>query len=298
MSEIDLVAIVLQIRPLIDRPVEARNWYGLAAQSMIYDLIQEYSQPLYRKIHDIHKKDDADQARFTASTIFGSFPQGRFNSRNVYSLRFTFLGKDLTGFIDWAVNPCSFLSAGAVTKLTGIDFRIENIFLADRDHKPTYTSYGSLVRQYLNSPYNPPKLKIELKSPALFKKQLKSVQNEEEAAHDCFNPLLSTEMVYSSLQRKWEFFTHSKVHIDIYSFLRDHTRVNEYSISSQSVKIIETTKDGYKDVNKVGGKGFFEIETNIPWSTEWGYISLLTAFSFYSGIGLETTRGFGQVYLG
>ena len=73
MKNIDLLAIVLDLRPNIERPVQAANWYGRAAQALVYECIGNYDPAYAEQLHKI----DEECKPFTTTTLIGSFPKGQ-----------------------------------------------------------------------------------------------------------------------------------------------------------------------------------------------------------------------------
>ena len=273
MKDVDLLAVVLDLRPYLEEPVRATNWYGRAVQAEVYGCINYYDKDYGASLHRLNE----EKKPFTASTLIGRFPNRKIRSDDLYSLRITGLNHKIEEILYQAIQPGGFWGIGSLLHITGIPFVVESIFWDNRDHRlACHTNYLALKDSF-----------IEQKTPR-FKKikfdfQKCPVLNQD---GDIFNPIITPRYIFESLMRKWNNLSSIFIDKSILEFLDGGIFVSGFRLESQPVQ-----QEGLV----MGGKGFIEVSTKYHDDERWAYLQMLAAFSFYSGIGKNTTRGFGQM---
>ncbi len=271
MRNIDLIAIVLELAPMIEKPKRAANWYGKAAQSLMYDCMCAYHEPYANYVHGLQQ----DGVPFTTSTLLGRFIKGCIHPRQHYYLRLTGMCKEMEMILYNAIQPGGFLGIGTIVELAGIPFSIENLYWENRDNSLCcYSSYHILQDYFLaNHPAEQNRVKFRFATvPIVF-------QNG-----GFYNPLISPEMIFRSLLRKWNHHAPEMLPDSILDFLDAEVFVSQFNMQSQAVQ-----QEGLV----VGGKGELQVETKRPKAQEWAALRMLAAFGYYSGVGKNTSRGFG-----
>ena len=272
MKDIDLLAIVLDLRPQTERSVKAANWYGRAAQALVYECVGHYD-PVYGD--QLHQTDEECKP-FTTTTLIGSFPKGRIIPQKLYSLRISGLSKRIEEIFLQAVQPGGYFGIGSVIELDKIPFIIEGVYWDNHDHRlACHTNYAVLYDAFMKN-------KALSYSHIRFDFQKCPVLIQHGAVYD---PLITPQIIYRSLQRKWQ--NHSPIPLKDFSadFMNDGLFVSAYKMESQPVQ-----QEGLV----MGGRGTIDISTKHSREKTWATLQMLAAFAFYSGIGKNTTRGFGQ----
>lgn len=273
MREINLIAIVLEMVPLIEKPFPAANWYGKAAQSLLYECMLEYGHSYAQELHALGE----EKIPFTTSTLMGKFKRGCLLPGMRYYLRFTGLNQTLEEILYISIQPGGFFSVGSVLELVQVPFSIENIYWENHDHDLScYSSYRILEDYFLNDHCRAPKnLRVSFEHFPII------MQNG-----DHFNPLITPPMLFSSLLRKWNNHAERKLPAELLDFVEQQVYVSTFRMESQPVQ-----QEGLV----IGGRGFLQVETKRSQQAEWRALNLLAAYGFYSGVGKYTTRGFGMM---
>lgn len=271
MREIDLIAIVIELTPVIEKPKPAANWYGKAAQSLMYDCMCAYHEPFANYVHGLQQ----DAIPFTTSTLLGRFTKGCIYPGQRYYLRLTGMNKEIEMILYNAIQPGGFLGIGTMIELAGILFCIENIYWENRDNPLCcYSSYRILQDYFIkNHPAEQNRVKLHFNTaPIVFEDG------------EFYNPIISHKMIFRSLLRKWNSHAPQALMDTILDFLDAEVFVSQYKMKSQAVQ-----QEGLV----VGGKGELFVETKRSRAPEWAALRMLAAFGYYSGVGKNTARGFG-----
>lgn len=101
-------------------------------------------------------------------------------------------------------------------------------------------------------------------------------------------PLPVPELVFGSLLDHWQAFAPIPLHPDMRRFVEEAVALGRFNIQSHSV----SQKEGGLRVGFTGQAAFVALDKDRYWLN---MLHLLAAFSFYSGVGYQTTAGMGQV---
>jgi CRISPR-associated endoribonuclease Cas6 len=299
MKDIDLLAIVLKLRPLIEKPRKAANWYGRAAQALLYACVNAYDPALGSWLHGSASEDKPFSAGgnfpggrvlevqhgsanedkpFSASTLIGSFAGGKLHPHKEYYLRVCGLNPALEDILYRAIQPGGHFGVGTVIDMDQVPFLIEDVFWKQSDHwLARFSSYGLLRDHFFQTKAGEyGRMRIDFQKCPLIAQQ----------TNGSFNPLITPAFIFESLTRKWNSHAPQAVTGDLGAFLQEETYISAFEMRSQPVQM-----EGLV----MGAKGFIELSSRALEAPEWSALMMLAAFGFYSGVGKNTTRGFGQI---
>lgn len=273
MREIDLIAIVLELVPLINKPVKAANWYGKATQSLFYECLRAYDESYACQVHALGE----ERVPFTTSTLMGKFDHSSIQPGMRYYLRFTGLNELIENILYASIQPGGYFSIGTIMEIVNVPFSVENIYWENHDHGMScYSSYRILQDYFLyNHQADGNRLRFSFEHFPVI------MQN---GAH--YNPILTPDMLFGSLLRKWNNHAGYTLPTSVLDFAEREVYVSSFKMESQPVQ-----QEGLV----LGSRGYLQVETKRSRESAWAVLQMLAAYAFYSGVGKDTARGFGMV---
>lgn len=271
----NLLSIVLELRALTEPPAPMKSWYGKAAQAVFLNAVRHaHSRALSARMHaENHVR------AYTASSLFSDSPlTEHFSSAARYFLRYTALDDETTLALRQAVRPEAPLSPGALLNLVGSTMQISAVHALPSQHPlaGSESTLGIWNETMQAAGKLPPTLTLSLHTPTFFK----STQTES------LTPYPSPLLVFSSLADRWKVYMKLQIPPQFRQFVQDCVTLTEDDLH------LVTVNDGERE--RCGSAGQLSFACSKPDSPYWLFARILARFAFYSGIGKETARGFGQ----
>jgi CRISPR-associated endoribonuclease Cas6 len=282
-----LLSVILTLRPQdkLDDVTTLPKWWGRAAHAMLLAAIQKIDPSLAGKMHS-----DESLRPFTVSNLMGHVTPNTFNPDSTFRLRITSLREDVTNALLIGCSEGSF-TPGSSIELDYIRFRVESVnpqldSIRSGGNHPTVrsasnwggiTSYSDLSAVYLLN-QSPPETSISLSfaSPTCFKSQGKHV------------PLPLPELVFASLLKRWNGFASITFPLEFLEYVTNSIAISRYDLSSRVVEV----KSGGLRMGAVGEVTYKCLEPDRYWVC---LVNTLADYALYSGVGIGTTMGLGQV---
>lgn len=266
----DLDALILRLRPSHSDQIPA--WTGRAAQAWFLDALRRVQPELSSAVHD------GDGLRpFTISSLEGASPQPDstifLHPRQTYSLRLTTLHPDVTKIVhnhlitDWLTN-------GII--LHSQPFRVDRI---DPGTPGGASNYSGLVSRFSILDRLSHRLTFDFRSPTAFKKTGGIVV-----------PLPQADLVFGSLVSRWNQFSQLPITDEIREILTTEIAVISARIETHHVSFERAARGA---VTGFTGRVTFNLVSDDQDALKWFHV--LGAFAPYSGAGLRTTMGLGQI---
>ncbi len=265
-----LLAAVIHLKP--SRPLPA--WSGRAAQAWFLDNVRRADPALARVLHgDPHDARGQERRPYTIS-VSQDQPGQTW-------LRITSFSPVLTAFLEGTFLP----SLHDPITLTGIDIEIAGI--ATSGHPWAGRSdYEQIARQAFDLSANADHLRpaFQFATPTAFRH------------NGLLIPLPLPEMVYGSLIRAWDSFSPVGLPVRLNDFLAQAVAIARHRLMTHTVRL-------GKDEQYVGFTGSVEyalLAENSGLSEDAfrqrvQTLALLTDFAFYTGVGIRTAVGMGQL---
>lgn len=267
----DMVALSLTLKPRKTNTLP--HWLGRATQAFFLKSLRDLNPELSAAIHDTD-----DMKPFTASTLLGAERRHdglRLSPGREVRLRYTTLHPHLSllmlnGLVpDWQANGVSIHDQPLEVTAVEINSQI--------NHWTGQASFENLLETA--SPERKT-LRMTFGSPTAFK-----------STRGYCVPLPQPELVFGSLLDRWNMFSPVELPDSLYGIFHDAISVQSVDVASQ-----ELTFGG----GKWGGRvtGFTGRAVYIVQESDRDIrqaINALAAFAHYSGIGIKTTSGLGQV---
>lgn len=271
MSQADLLAVVLTIRPIADATVPGH--LGRAVYAQILRWIDSVDPVLAQSIHD----GDGPKP-LTCSGLIGA-RRSAVDARQV--------GVDQTYFIrltGLSMSVCQMMSGWLHTPpppldLDGVAFQIEQI-TADPsvDARAGSTTYESLVEQFFKGAPYPGRVSLRFLTPVAFRSQGMDM------------PLPLPGLLLGSLADRWNSFSPIAISPEMRQFAETQVALSAFSLQSRVLPY----KDGGARKGAVGDAAYVARTSDRYWRA---VLHLLAAYAFYSGAGALTTVGMGQIRL-
>lgn len=274
----NLLSIVLELRTLNEPPAPMKAWYGKAAQAVFLNAVRNaHSSALSARMHaENHVR------AYTASSLFSDSPlTEQFTTGSRYFLRYTALDDESVLALRKTVLPDACLSPGKPINLVGAKLQIVAAHTITSQHP--LAGSESAVRIWNETMQTagklPSNLSFFLHTPTFFK----STQTNS------LTPYPSPLLVFSSLADRWKVYMKLQIPPQFRQFVQDYV-----TLAADDLHLV-TVNDGERE--RCGSIGPIRFECAKADSPYWLFARILARFAFYSGIGKETARGFGQTEL-
>ncbi|MBZ0275580.1 MAG: CRISPR-associated endoribonuclease Cas6 [Anaerolineae bacterium] len=270
----DMVALSLTLKPRKSNILP--HWLGRATQAFFLKSLRRLNPDLSAAIHDTD-----DMKPFTASTLLGTERRHDgvwLSPGREVRLRYTTLHPHLSmlmlnGLIpDWQAN--------------GVTIHDQPLEVTAVEISPQVNSWtGQASFESLLETASPERktLRITFGSPTAFK-----------STRGYFVPLPQPELVFGSLLDRWNMFSPVELPDSLYGVFHDAISVQSVEIASQDV-LFGGGRWGGRITGFTGHAVYIVEETNRDIRRG---INALAAFAQFSGIGIKTTAGLGQVRVG
>ena len=271
----DLVSIVFflkpQPHPRFNGPIP--DWWGHAGHKQLLRVI-DYYHPELAKTH----YQEQGLRPFTSSTLIGDFPNHQINLKSSYTLRFTACQADISSILLRAIGTKGLLAEKTIIELDYRPFLIEKIATSPLEHPwAETTSYQNLAANHLiGSNGRLHKIKLKISSPTAFKSDGKYM----------LMPI--PELVFGSLLDAWNQFSSISFDEDLRRYIKSALVVSRFDLESKTVPLKQ-------NVARSGCVGSVTYLCLHPDPFLMRQVQALSEYALYSGIGISTSFGLGQV---
>ncbi len=296
-----LLSLVLHLTAQTDGALGAEP--GRVAQSLLLGWVEKRDAAFASALHA------GSEARpYTASALC---PEGRSEARTSevqaggrYWLRFTTLTEPLSRLLLQVADELP----GTTLDLGGQAFAVQGIASDGPAHSwAGRSSYNELAQAHFLSVPNPPRrFAFTFASPTAFHHTVPGSSATDSAVEDSNGqpstgnrkpgtgnrqltvPLPLPELVFGSLLARWNAFASLALPDELRRYAQECLAVSRYRLRTQALKFGQATSVGF-----VGECQY----TALVWDAYWlRAVSLLSAYAFYSGVGVRTAVGMGQVH--
>lgn len=271
--DMELASIVITLKALALPPegTELPAMWGQAAHALLLRVIEERNPALSARLHD-----EEGLKPFTASTLMGSFAQGKPDLKQAYWLRFTSLLPETSAILLEAVEKGS-LSPGRQVELERLPFQVVGV--ATRPEESAWaslTSYTELSGSLLMAAQPAPRrINLTFSSPTTFKSGGKHL------------PVPLPELVFGSLLERWNAFAPVAFPPEARRYAQECLALARYDLSTRPVQV----KGAGLRVGAVGQATYTTLNYDRYWMS---LMMVLALFAQFSGVGAGTSQGLGQ----
>lgn len=267
-----LTSLIINLQSATDITLPAS--LGRAGQALFLSLIQERDPDLSKALH----QGQGAKPYTVSNLIIGKRTQGKVivAAGQTGWLRFTALTDAVSHYLlDLANNPPDYI------QLDHKQFTVSGATVDAKAHPwAGHSTYQDLAAPYLLSGKKPsPKITLDFTSPTTFRSQGRYV------------PMPMPEMVFGSLLNRWQSFAPIALNPEVYRFAAEAVALSRYNIRSRGTP----GKNRGMQIGFTGEVSFSALNRDPYWLN---VLHLLAAFSFYSGVGYQTTAGLGQTRVG
>lgn len=276
----DLLSLVLRVQPTHDDDIP--GWTGRAVHAWFLDSLRQLDPARSQTIHD-----EAGLKPFTVSNLMGTGREAviRLHRDQSYRLRITTLHPDLTQLVLNGLLPL-WLSEGIT--LHDQPFRVLAAVTDPAEEAwAGMTTYADLFGQVGLNPFRrelPRTLHFVFGAPTAFNKTV-----GESGVKVQIN-LPQPELVFGSLHERWKHYASIELHPDLPAFVRECVVVAYHQIETQRVSFERASKGAVTGF--VGRVGYQVATGDTFWMRQ---LATLGAYALYSGVGIRTGVGLGQV---
>ncbi|MBE2196842.1 MAG: CRISPR system precrRNA processing endoribonuclease RAMP protein Cas6 [Anaerolinea sp.] len=276
----DMLSLVLRVQPTHDD--EIPGWTGRAAQAWFLDALRQLDPALSQTVHD-----ESGLKPFTVSSLMGTGREALIWLRRdqSYRLRITTLHPDLTRLVLNGLLP-QWLSHGLTLHdqpfrvLAAVTDPAEELWAGQ-------TTYADLFSRVGLNPFRrelPRTLHFVFGAPTAFNKTV-----GDSGVKMQIN-LPQPELVFGSLIERWKRYAGIELHPDLLTFVRECVMVVYHQIETQRVSFERASKGAVTGF--VGRVGYQVANGDAFWMRQ---LATLGAYALYSGVGIRTGMGLGQV---
>lgn len=271
---IELLSLVLALRPLPGGAANPVTWWGHAAHALLLRAVAQSYPELANELHHA-----SGLRPFSVSTLLGRFgPGGELQGDQVYALRLTAYRADVCQALFTACQRGGMLSEGSLIELDYHPFQVR----PPHELPPSFaewaaqTSYAELASSGLLGSHLPPRhLSLQFASPTTFKSE----------GHHL--PLPLPRLVFSSLLDRWNAFAPLTFPPETQRYSEECLVISRYELKTRPVP----AKDGGLRIGMVGWAEFSTLNYDRYWMS---LINTLGRFALYSGLGAGVSQGLGQ----
>ncbi len=269
----DLLSLALLLRPLQQASPERPfpRWWGRAAHHLLLQTLKLADEELSAELHE-----GAELRPFTASTLYGRFPEHQLDLQGSYLLRFTGLNQFVSDALRQAIAEGGNLSKGAILNLDFIDFEVQAVHHESGTHPlAERTSYHELATaSLLDAEPAARRVSFFFASSTAFHRHGKQV------------PYPLPELVIGSLLDRWNAFAPIAFPAEARRYAAECLTLGHFEIKNRTVNVAGGVQNGL-----VGHVNFNTTSYDRYWMS---LMQTLARFSYYSGVGVKTAMGMGQ----
>lgn len=263
----DLLSLIFEVSPHPDyRAGEVKPWYGLAMRALFLGAVRNsHSSQTADYLH----RPNYMRAYTTSNLHFfsnpnapGKKPQGWF--------RITSCDLETSRALLACVRKGGSLGVGEHLNLSGLHMQVSHWWVENK------ANYAELMDDSFGKISSEGRLGMTFESPTLFK----------DTATKGYQDRLSPGLIFSSLHAKWCEVTAATKEPELLEYME-----NELILTPISVNIQRVTTGEYW---RKGSAGQIVISCKDRGNSYWKTICGLAMFARYSGVGKDTSIGFGQ----
>ena len=266
----DMAAVNLVLRPVKTNTIP--GWLGRATQAHFLRSLEQLNPNLAAVVHD-----GSRMRPFTASNLTDGHQTGKMiqlKPSQMLNLRYTTLHHHVTALLLNGLIP-QWCTQGVM--IHDQPLQVEDVQLqAEVNAWTGYSRYEALLAR---SGDHPSTIRMEFRSPTAFKKTGGS-----------FMPLPLPELVFGSLLDRWNLFSPLKMPEHLYDAILEHVSVKSHHIQTHNVLLKGKIQDAIP-----GFMGQVTYHLGKMAAQERQCLHALAGFALYSGVGVKTTMGMGQV---
>jgi CRISPR-associated endoribonuclease Cas6 len=264
----DLSSVTVKLKS--QRNARIPLWLGRAAQANFLQALASLHPDLSRAIHDA-----PGSKPFTSSNLLGARKQGEMillQRGDILRLRYTTLHPQLTAIFYQGIVPQ--WENGKIS-LHDQPLQVIDIHMSDEGKEgSTQADY----KQLLENASTQSTITMSFSSPTSFKR-----------TGGYFTPLPQPELVFSSLLDRWNSFAPFRLPDSLYDLCHKDILILDANIQTETL----TFARGHKGiVPGFIGKVTYRFSCDVQ---ERRYLQALADFARFSGVGVKTTVGMGQV---
>jgi CRISPR-associated endoribonuclease Cas6 len=266
-SMYELMAIEMSLKPRKFNQIP--RWQGRAAQALFYATLHRIHPMVSETIHDLYKWHPRMPKPFTMSSIVGAVEVDdliQLKPTETIELRLTTLHPHITSIVQHGVLPI-WLREG---------FSLHDQYLKVlKITQHTRLHYSDLLHQASDSP----QILLDFTSPTSFKK-----------TEGYYYAKPNVELIFMSLFNRWNAFATEKLPDALCETITKRICIVDYAITQDVLSFARGKKGTIP-----GFSGTVRIILNEPSASLRKMINALAGFAKYSGVGVKTTVGMGQV---
>lgn len=263
-----LTSVVFELA--VDKETTLPSWLGRATYQTLFALLGERAPDYAARLHD----RDALKP-FTCSNVVGSRPyEGnvqRFMPDDVIWLRFTGLNGEMSSHLLALVTD-----PPPTVEIHETRFHVTRATADSSVHIwAGQTDYQALATPHMLANEPPQRrLRLDLLTPTTFRSGGYS------------RPIPLPEWTFGSLQKRWNLFSEVQVSAETRRFAQECVLLDRYRLETRAIPQKQRVERGC-----VGSAEYAIVRYDRYWAS---VLNMLAAYSFFSGIGYQTTVGFGQ----
>ena len=263
----ELLSLVLELKPRQAAEVPPR--LGRAAEAVLLARIAEHDPQKAQALHDA-----SGIKPFTCSNLMGArIGRSQLDPARYYTLRYTALDSSLAALLPGLFPPGSRIQfEDAELEVTAQRTNGENPWAAS-------TTYSQLLKRYLMPSGAAPagSWTLLFASPTAFQSQGRTLTLPE------------PHLVFGSLVERWNACSPLTLPADeVRAYAQEMVAINRFTLQSA----VGWERGPALRLGAVGQATYQALNHDRYWRSA---LSLLAAFSLYSGVGAMTTAGMGQV---
>ncbi len=263
----ELMAIEMSLKPRKFNHIP--RWQGHAAQALFYATLHRIHPMLSETIHDLYKWHSRMPKPFTMSSMVGAVEVDdliQLKPTETIQLRLTTLHPHLTSIVQHGVLPI-WLREG---------FSLHDQYLKVlKITQHTRLHYSNLLHQASDAP----QILLDFTSPTSFKKTEGYYYAEP-----------NVELIFMSLFNRWNAFASEQLPDAVCKTITKRICIVDTGITHDVLSFARGTKGIIP-----GYSGKVRLILDEPSASLRKMINALADFAFFSGVGVKTTVGMGQV---
>lgn len=265
----ELLSIIFEVSPHPDHRVgEVKPWYGLAMRAIFLGAVRKY----YSSITSAYLHEDNILHSYTTSSLNGFSKVNKSRKNPQGWIRITSCDFDTSRALLACVRKGRPLGVGAHLDLSGLHMRVDHWRIESQ------SSYPELMDDSYRKIGLEGRFEMTFESPTFFK----------DTVTNGYQYRLTPGLIFSSLHNKWNTVNATTEDKELLEYMKKNLFLRPVSVNAQSVSTGECSQWG--SVGKV------VISCEDREAAFWKTICGLATFARYSGVGKDTTIGFGQAH--
>lgn len=272
-----LTAVVITMFP--QKTGATPGFMGRAVQDFFLGYLSEANLELAKQIHDQDGRKPYTCSELNGGKVLDKNSRQYSPEESVW-FRLTGLNEPVSARLwQMVLNPPTTLKFGEVT------FNNVSVTADPQTHEwADNASYELLLATYLN-PRRKARYQATLSfaSPTTFRERSSQKQGKKARSW----PIPMPEWVFGSLREHWNTYSPFPIEENFLDYVADHVAIKKYRLVTHAVPL----KNGNVQMGFVGNVTY-KLLSHEPEQAK--RLEMLAAFSFFAGIGYQTTTGLGQ----